>query len=282
MTRRHLTFHGGASAADRDAEDHADRRSRFGWRTMHLIHGGQSFLRRAGVDGFKLAGIVVHHIDGPDPGKDLHDHPWPFVSIILRGGYTELRANTRSAPALAAIAEESGNLYDYGEIVMRPRFSTRRMPLTDCHRIIGAKPGTMTLMLRGRKFRSWGFYQPEGYVDSRLYDYATRRPVHEAGPDADPDFVARYGTPPPLTPYDEARIPSRHLDVTVTPESAARNEMIVRTNDYSRFAEDPIGRRPAAPPDGSLFLDDPPQPLAPFQEEARDRLRAHYRETHGG
>ena len=31
-------------------------------------------------------GIYLHRFDGPDPRETLHDHPWPFVSVVLSFG----------------------------------------------------------------------------------------------------------------------------------------------------------------------------------------------------
>lgn len=54
------------------------------------------------------------------------------------------------------------------------------MRQTDIHRITDVRPGTVTILLRGRKTRRWGFYQPgAGWVDYEAYDYAARRPVSE-------------------------------------------------------------------------------------------------------
>lgn len=39
------------------------------------------------IDGLPFP-MVLHHFTAPDHG-DPHDHPWAFVSTILRGGYTE-------------------------------------------------------------------------------------------------------------------------------------------------------------------------------------------------
>lgn len=77
------------------------------------------------------------------------------------------------------------------------RWSVHRMPLDVAHRIVRVEPGTVTLVLRGRKVRRWGFFLPPdqgGWVDWEDYDYATRRPVaarsnrpgesHPAPPDA--------------------------------------------------------------------------------------------------
>jgi len=159
------------------------RRHRFGWRTLTLLHDGRAFLRRDGFDTWRLFGIVVHRLDGPDPGIDLHDHPWPFVSIVVRGGYVEQHADARVASQLAwqAEAAEFANTTPVpdarGWVREWRRWSIHRMPLTVAHRIIATQPGTVTVMIRGRKQRRWGFFQPEGWTDHATYDYATRRPV---------------------------------------------------------------------------------------------------------
>ena len=71
--------------------DHLLDRSLFGlrWRRLDLIHAGRPFLRRRGIEHPRVGGVLVHALDGPDPGLDLHDHPWSFVTIVLRGGYSE-------------------------------------------------------------------------------------------------------------------------------------------------------------------------------------------------
>jgi hypothetical protein len=33
--------------------------------------------------------MYVHWIYQPDDDRDPHDHPWPFVSFVIRGGYAE-------------------------------------------------------------------------------------------------------------------------------------------------------------------------------------------------
>jgi len=162
-----------------------DRDRRRGlWRRLKLVTpGGRVFLDRSGVD-LRLFGVYVHRIELPDPGLDLHDHPWPFVSIILRGGYTEEAAAARDAQAFAAWAEtvELSGAAERGSIPRGyrrtwRRGSVHRIRTTDAHRITTTEPGTLTLVLRGRKWRSWGFYCPDGFVDHRRYDYETRRPL---------------------------------------------------------------------------------------------------------
>lgn len=148
---------------------------------------GDVFLDRFGLEN-DWFGIFVHHIAGPDPGLDLHDHPWPFASLILRGGYTEEALDARDAPAWARSAETLAVMFPEDPPRARGirrrwgRGSFHRMPLTIAHRIVDVEPGTWTLVLRGRKSRSWGFYLSDGYVDQRGYDYVARRPGAEIRP----------------------------------------------------------------------------------------------------
>lgn len=39
--------------------------------------------------------IRLHHILRSDDDRHLHDHPWSYATIILRGGYTEVREGTK-------------------------------------------------------------------------------------------------------------------------------------------------------------------------------------------
>jgi hypothetical protein len=38
-----------------------------------------------------FGGVKLHHILRSDEDRDCHDHPWSFLSIVLRGGYWEHR-----------------------------------------------------------------------------------------------------------------------------------------------------------------------------------------------
>lgn len=157
-----------------DPKSHDDRDRRTGvWRVLDLVGPRGRFLRRRGLD-LRRFGIYVHDIEQPDPGLDLHDHPWPFVSIVLRGGYVEEFAEARVAPGLAAVGQQA-------QVRSWLPRSVHRIRMTDAHRIIACEPGTRTLVLRGRKTRSWGFYLPAGWVDQVAYDYDTRRPCTEVG-----------------------------------------------------------------------------------------------------
>lgn len=98
-------------------------------------------------------GIYVHFIFREDLDPVPHDHPWAFWSLVLRGGYVE------------ALYERPGS--GVCRLVTRRCRRAHRFPLHHAHRIVGVAPGTVTLVLVGRKQRVWGFYDGAVWVDYR-------------------------------------------------------------------------------------------------------------------
>lgn len=92
--------------------------------------------------------VCLHWIRKADAEPWLHDHPVSFLSLILRGGYAELRATGDG---------------DIGHKVHR-WFNFVRASSKDRHRIIFTRHNTLTLCFMGPKTREWGFHMPEGWV----------------------------------------------------------------------------------------------------------------------
>lgn len=133
---------------------------------------GEIHLDRWGFEIKRVGGIFLHRLNTPDPGVDLHDHPWTFWSFVLRGGYIEERCLTRHASARARWAEGLEWAHR-GDLVERKQYSFKSMRLDECHRITHVNVGTWTLVIHGPSRRTWGFYEPEGYVPAS--SYSTRR-----------------------------------------------------------------------------------------------------------
>lgn len=91
--------------------------------------------------------LKLHRILRPDWARDLHDHPWWFVALVLRGGYVEE--------------------VEYAHIRKVRWFNWK--PATGAHRIVTVKPNTWTLVLTGPRCRKWGFYTVEGWVHWKRY-----------------------------------------------------------------------------------------------------------------
>lgn len=116
---------------------------------------GEIYLDRWGLqlvdaDETALCGAFLHRMQAPDPGIDLHDHPWTFWSFVIKGGYLEFRQESRRTGRFSMIPETS----------MRRRWSWRKMRLDECHRIFSLwrnRP-VWTLVLHGPDRRTWGFF----------------------------------------------------------------------------------------------------------------------------
>lgn len=119
---------------------------------------GTLYMRRwrlLGKDGILGRNLMVHRIVRPDEDRAPHDHPWSFVSLVLRGGYLEQRQNS------------SGSVW---WVRWRRPGSIAWRRATDLHRIhtIGG-PEAWTLVATGPRVRSWGFQTVNGWVDHRAY-----------------------------------------------------------------------------------------------------------------
>lgn len=148
---------------------------------------GDVYMRRLRIVQTPWFAVYLHRFDAPDPGVDLHDHPWWFGSLVLRGGYIEQRFDARDACAQAEAAERIDRVWRLavpaarGESVVRGRWSWRSMPLTECHTIRELlRVPTWTLVVCGPRRRSWGFYEPSGWVPSQSYA-SERRAVFVEG-----------------------------------------------------------------------------------------------------
>lgn len=104
------------------------------------------YLRRYYLISTPYFGIYLHNIRMPDRDEHLHDHPWNFTSIILRGGYTE----ELSFEPDAGLPTVYDNWFN--------RFSRHSVAATTAHAIRAILPNTWTLVLVGKRQREWGFW----------------------------------------------------------------------------------------------------------------------------
>lgn len=121
---------------------------------------GTDYLARLRILQTPWFGIYLHDIHKDDGDRAPHNHPWSFVSFVLRGSYTE-----RLYPDPLMRPEH------YVEQTHR-RLSAHRMGRVSAHRIVDASPGLKTLILCGPRQASWGFFVEGEYVDWAEYERA--------------------------------------------------------------------------------------------------------------
>jgi hypothetical protein len=102
--------------------------------------------------------VFLHRFLKSDP-DDHHDHPWPYFTVILKGGYTEWipQFNDHGQKVMEVAAWRGPGHY---------RFSHA----TSYHRIeIDPDVDTWTLFVPGPKQRDWGFFTRTGWIESEQY-----------------------------------------------------------------------------------------------------------------
>lgn len=103
-----------------------------------------------------MPAVLLHRIHRPDHDRAMHDHPWWFVTIVLRGGYVE----RRDVNGLVQVQYRRAG-----------RWAFRRA--TDLHTIASVEENTWTVCVVGPKRREWGFMGPDGWVDWRTFTAGT-------------------------------------------------------------------------------------------------------------
>lgn len=137
------------------------------WPKKEIIIGCQSFgqplLTRYHLLSTRWFKLYYHIFHRSDYDRACHDHPWPFYSLILWGGYTEVRPTAGAREALAEgqqVADLEKTLervpYYPGNVLFRPSHWAHRIELEP-----GKKSYSLCLILP--KEREWGFFLKEGW-----------------------------------------------------------------------------------------------------------------------
>lgn len=112
----------------------------------------QTYLSRLRIVQTPWFALYLHRMDGPDSRPTLHDHPWNFLSVVLRGGYIERRLDPRTMTV------------DEHRVVHR----WNRMCTHDAHAITSLlRLPTWTLLFVGVRRRTWGYWEGPVSDDQR-------------------------------------------------------------------------------------------------------------------
>lgn len=129
------------------------------WRKADFAIGGWEdpyLLRWYVLPRNRWINLYLHKFCRDDDDRALHDHPWWFVSVMIRGMYTEIIAQDPEA--------NSGR----GFVRSAPSIAFRRAEHR--HRVVlerddaGEIVPCWTLVITGPRVRDWGFWCPQGFV----------------------------------------------------------------------------------------------------------------------
>jgi hypothetical protein len=96
----------------------------------------------------RLGSVRLHHWISHDDARAFHDHPWDFITFVLKGGYTD------SSP--------EGNQHLKAPTVQH-RYATHK------HTVFPDADGAWTLVLTGPKARAWGFWVAGKFKKANKY-----------------------------------------------------------------------------------------------------------------
>ncbi len=105
--------------------------------------------------------IFIHKFLRDDDDRAPHDHPWWFLSLMLKGMYLDLTPNYASG-WLEGRLRRAGSI-EFHRADYQHRVELRSNP-------DGTKRPCWTLVITGPKSRQWGFYCPNGYVPASKFD----------------------------------------------------------------------------------------------------------------
>lgn len=115
---------------------------------LHL----EGYMERYWIFRTPLLSARIHRILRSDHDRDLHDHPWDYATVILRGGYWE-------------VTDAGKRWYGPGSVLFRRADHLHRL-------ILPAGCAATTLFLHRKKSRDWGFRTDVGWVDWKSYTAA--------------------------------------------------------------------------------------------------------------
>ena len=102
--------------------------------------------------------IFLHKFLKSDP-DDLHDHPWPYATLILKGGYYEW----------VPTYDQQGRKLCEVAVWRRPRHF-RISSADSFHRIeLDPEVTCWTLFMPGSQKREWGFATRGGWIQHEQY-----------------------------------------------------------------------------------------------------------------
>jgi hypothetical protein len=119
---------------------------------------GQPYLTRWVLLGTRFGEgrkLFLHYFHQSDYAGALHDHPWPFVSLLIWPGYFE-HEGSYVQPPMIYHGGATRVWHRPLSILVRPALWRHRVEILPGR-------GCWTLVATGRKARSWGFWCPSGY-----------------------------------------------------------------------------------------------------------------------
>lgn len=92
--------------------------------------------------------LRLHHWLSSDDSRNLHDHPWNFITIVLWNSYLDVVENGSEEVKL-----------------LRPKYRNA----SHKHRVVVSPSGCWSLLLTSGRYRRWGFWIKDKFMKANKY-----------------------------------------------------------------------------------------------------------------
>jgi hypothetical protein len=92
--------------------------------------------------------IRLHHWLGPDDDRAFHDHPWDFVTFVIKGGYKDFNDNAIEHLKAPTVQHRSA---------------------FHKHTVVPDLGGCWTIVVTGPKIRHWGFWLNDKFIKANKW-----------------------------------------------------------------------------------------------------------------
>lgn len=110
---------------------------------------GELHFRRFLLFGTPWFSVYIHHIYKKDEDKHLHDHPWNYFSMVLKGSYNES-------------SQDGVRLMKPGNLVFASAERLHKIAFLRTNKVV-------TLFITGKRKRDWGYKVGDEWVDHKTY-----------------------------------------------------------------------------------------------------------------
>ena len=123
----------------------------------HMIVGGSDnpyLLRWYVIPRNPVLNVYLHKFLRSDDDQALHDHPWWFVSLILKGRYAEISEKPLKIRTAGSLAFRRSSHRHRVELLCPPATMAEIAQATAPRDLVPC----WTVIVTGRKVREWGFW----------------------------------------------------------------------------------------------------------------------------
>ena len=137
--------------------------------------------------------VRLHHFHRSDDARAFHDHPWWFMTLVLRGGYTDRSPNGDDHLSAGSLRFRAGSHQ---------------------HTVITDPGGAWTVLLTGRASQPWGFWVHGKRREANKYflTYGHHPCDQDKKMQVDPSYEQSLGRPKPTKAPTQKRKRRRHSD----------------------------------------------------------------------